>query len=245
MRPGRHAPADTTHSTQRKERTIQIPTITPSIEVTIGRETRLYHAFITNAPTTLDAPATVTLHTAPLDTVRFPTDAKVAIAVRTRAQYGAMPQARLRFILAELEIAARTPFDPPCGQLDAMWIEHVLPDAWAEHWLLLSGSHAPPDFMVPADDPRHSEIGVRQVLKHSLGNLTPLTSSGNQRLGNLPYATEDPNFKISKREALGSSLLKMNVEIAASDSWDEEDIRLRAEQLAGRVIALWPGPTVQ
>ena len=39
---------------------------TPSIEVTIGRETRLYHAFITNAPTTLDAPATVTLHTAPL-----------------------------------------------------------------------------------------------------------------------------------------------------------------------------------
>ena len=42
------------------------PTITPSIEVTIGRETRLYHAFITTAPTTLDAPATVTLHTAPL-----------------------------------------------------------------------------------------------------------------------------------------------------------------------------------
>jgi hypothetical protein len=45
------------------------PTITPSIEVTIGRETRLYHAFITTAPTTLDAPATVTLHTAPLSDV--------------------------------------------------------------------------------------------------------------------------------------------------------------------------------
>ena len=37
--------------------------ITPSIEVTIGRETRLYHAFITTAPSRLDAPATVTLHT--------------------------------------------------------------------------------------------------------------------------------------------------------------------------------------
>ena len=45
------------------------PTITPSIEVTIGRETRLYHAFITTAPTSLDAPATVTLHTAPLSDV--------------------------------------------------------------------------------------------------------------------------------------------------------------------------------
>ena len=41
------------------------PPITPSIEVTIGRETRLYHAFITTAPLRLDAPATVTLHTGP------------------------------------------------------------------------------------------------------------------------------------------------------------------------------------
>ena len=45
------------------------PRFTPSIEVTIGRETRLYHAFITNAPITLDAPATLTLHSAPLHDV--------------------------------------------------------------------------------------------------------------------------------------------------------------------------------
>ena len=45
------------------------PPITPSIEVTIGRETRLYHAFITTAPAKIDAPATVTLHTGPLSEV--------------------------------------------------------------------------------------------------------------------------------------------------------------------------------
>ena len=45
------------------------PPITPSIEVTIGRETRLYHAFITTAPARFDAPATVTLHTGPLSDV--------------------------------------------------------------------------------------------------------------------------------------------------------------------------------
>ena len=39
---------------------------TPSIEVTIGRQTRLYHAFITTAPATLDAPSTVTLYAGPL-----------------------------------------------------------------------------------------------------------------------------------------------------------------------------------
>ena len=43
--------------------------ITPSIEVTIGRETRLYHAFITSAPAQLDAPATLTLQTGPLSDV--------------------------------------------------------------------------------------------------------------------------------------------------------------------------------
>jgi hypothetical protein len=40
--------------------------ITPSIGVTIGRHTRLYYAYITTAPATLDAPSTMTLHTAPL-----------------------------------------------------------------------------------------------------------------------------------------------------------------------------------
>ena len=36
--------------------------ITPSIAVTIGRQTRLYHAFVTTAPVELDSPATLTLY---------------------------------------------------------------------------------------------------------------------------------------------------------------------------------------
>jgi hypothetical protein len=43
--------------------------ITPSIEVTIGRQTRLYHAFITTAPAALDAPSTLTLYIGPLKNV--------------------------------------------------------------------------------------------------------------------------------------------------------------------------------
>ena len=35
--------------------------LTPSITVTIGRDTRLYFAFITTAPAELDSPATITL----------------------------------------------------------------------------------------------------------------------------------------------------------------------------------------
>jgi hypothetical protein len=42
---------------------------TPVIEVAIGREMRLYHAYITTAPTRLDASATLTLYTASLSDV--------------------------------------------------------------------------------------------------------------------------------------------------------------------------------
>ena len=40
--------------------------ITPWIGVTIGRDTRLFYGYITTAPAALDAPATITLSTAPL-----------------------------------------------------------------------------------------------------------------------------------------------------------------------------------
>ena len=40
--------------------------ITPTIGVTVGRETRLYYLYITTAPAALDAPATMTLSTATL-----------------------------------------------------------------------------------------------------------------------------------------------------------------------------------
>jgi hypothetical protein len=42
---------------------------TPSIEVRIGQQTRHYHAFVTTAPTPLDAPSTVTLFAGPLKEV--------------------------------------------------------------------------------------------------------------------------------------------------------------------------------
>jgi hypothetical protein len=42
---------------------------TPSIDVAIGRDVRLYHAYITTAPASLDAPATLTLYAGPFSDV--------------------------------------------------------------------------------------------------------------------------------------------------------------------------------
>lgn len=60
-------------------------TRTPSIEVAIGRELRLYHAYVTTAPAKLDAPATLTLYSAPLADVSGMAADPVALdAVRGR-----------------------------------------------------------------------------------------------------------------------------------------------------------------
>ena len=60
--------------------------ITPSVSVTIGRQTRLYFAFVTTAPAELDSPATMTLHAGTFaDVAGFAADAIAHDAIRGHA----------------------------------------------------------------------------------------------------------------------------------------------------------------
>lgn len=177
------------------------------------------------------------------DTARFPTDQNLESAILTRPQYERMVAQRLNFILCQLERASRDKFDETTGLRDDLSIEHVLPEGWAEHWPLPSGARSPTGFIVPEDDPRRMEIETRQLLKHSLGNLTLLTMPNNARLGNLPFTQPETTTGKSKREVLRVSLLKMNQEIAANEEWNEGTIRDRALLLTKRAIRLWPYPS--
>jgi hypothetical protein len=59
--------------------------ITPSVSVTIGRQTRLYFAFVTTAPAELDSPATMTLHAGTFaDVAGFAADAIAHDEIRGR-----------------------------------------------------------------------------------------------------------------------------------------------------------------
>lgn len=179
----------------------------------------------------------------PGETVRFPTDEDFRASIASRAQYDVLPTMRLHYILSELEKASRDHFDEVVGLRDDLTIEHVLPNEWAEHWPLPDGTKASGDILVAADDLRREAIRKREILKHTLGNLTLLTPAGNPRLGNRPFTVPDDVVGISKREALRTSLLRMNQEIAAHTGWDEDKILDRARILASRAIALWPAPS--
>ncbi len=102
-------------------------------------------------------------------------------------------------------------------------IEHVMPRKWqTPHWPLAGGAS--------------TEV-ERDQLIHTLGNLTLLTGRLNRKVSNGPWA--------GKRAALKEhDVLKLNMVLlhAADQSWSEESIRNRTDDMTQRIIEIWPVP---
>jgi hypothetical protein len=76
------------------------------------------------------------------------------------------------------------------------------------------------------------QIATREQLLNAIGNLTLVTSALNPSLGN-------ENFG-EKKAQLANSLLVLNREIAAHETWNEAAIRQRGAELAKLTTEIWP-----
>ena len=99
-------------------------------------------------------------------------------------------------------------------------IEHVLPQTLSDSWRQ--------EIVAQGDDPDR----LRDELLHTIGNLT-LTAYNGQLSNDL--------FE-RKRQIFKDSHLELNRVIAESSSWGRKEILARADELAERIIAIWPGP---
>jgi hypothetical protein len=168
------------------------------------------------------------------DTVRFPNDAELRAAIRTRPVYEMFSRKdRLADLLWDLECASRTKFAVDAPRPGRMSIEHVLPQTWTTHWPLHDGRYAPADKFTGADDDMLAQVRARDAALHTLGNLTLITVSGNCAASNSAFD--------AKRHWLLESLLALNVEVHQSQTWDLAAIEARADRLADRATAVWPG----
>lgn len=79
---------DINSASNRKEGVMNVRRHTPTIEIAIGRDVRLYHAYVTTAPAKLDAPATLTVHAAPLCDVLWMAAAFIAFDAERARQPG-------------------------------------------------------------------------------------------------------------------------------------------------------------
>lgn len=153
----------------------------------------------------------------------WPTDAAIRSTLRSLPLYAALPRSRTRMVLEALEEASHSGLSEKVILPHDLTVEHVLPQEWAAHWPL-------PD----TDDPSAAR-DRRDLLKHTLGNLTLVTGRLNPKLSNGAWP--------EKRAALNQySVLLISADIRQSETWDETAIVARTERLTDKALAVWQRP---
>ncbi len=147
-------------------------------------------------------------------------DAEVRRAVREQPFYWQGTAAQRSLVLRWLEetYGSNEKVDPA-----TLTVEHVLPQTPTTEWRRM--------FATDLVEGESLEQQYDAVL-HTLGNLT--LTGYNPSLGNKPFEF--------KRQRLAATSLLMSQEIAAQEQWRRSEILARADNLAERVIDLWPGP---
>lgn len=151
----------------------------------------------------------------------YASDADVRASVRTIPYYlnGRPHQRALVLRWLEESYGSKEPVD-----LTSLTIEHVMPQTATAEWRRVLSEEL--------DDGEDFDQ-VHESLVHTLGNLT--LTGYNATLSNSSFDV--------KRVQLVKSGVSMNQEIAREQRWGRAQIQSRAEALAERVIAAWPGPT--
>ena len=128
--------------------------------------------------------------------------------------------------------------------LDALDIDHVMPQAWTAHWPLPDGAAVSPEETVAAAakrfapdsiDARSDAILQRQDAIPRMGNLTLVHYGVNRSLQN-------PAFEAKRKALFEHSNLHLNRQLMQLGSWDEAAIALRGEALSKVALQIWPGP---
>ncbi|MEV0611095.1 DUF262 domain-containing protein [Polymorphospora rubra] len=151
----------------------------------------------------------------------FASDASVREAVRSIPFYlnGRATQRKLVLQWLEESFGSKEPVAS-----DSLTIEHVMPQSPTTEWR-----------QILSEDLQGEEsfAEVHEALVHTLGNLT--LTGYNAELSNSSF--------LVKRAQLGKSGISLNQEIAAQKRWGRPEIYARADALAERIVAHWPGPT--
>lgn len=178
---------------------------------------------------------------------RWPTDDEFRHHWLTGAVYpGRLDAAKLRALFHRLETAMRSEKSEERVplEMDALDIDHILPQNWYAHWPLADGTTAtdqeasavaPMRFVSTEQSERVKAILAREDAVAQIGNLTLVHYGVNRSLQN--HAFEE------KRAALFEhSNLQLNRGLMRRDGWDESAIAERGQTLFEYALRLWPGP---
>lgn len=162
------------------------------------------------------------------DSRYWPDDAEILKELVDLQAYRRIGRGRLRMVLEAIEDHTRgwkngkQALSEERVARGKLTIEHVMPVKWQTNWPLEPGQNE-------AD---------RDRLTHTFGNLTLLTGKLNSKVSNAQWSKLG-----GKREGLQAhDTLFLNREIVKSEEWTDEKIRSRTEEIARKVIEIWPVP---
>ena len=149
---------------------------------------------------------------------RFPTDEEFKRNLVTRDLYNLR---RGNYWLRRLENQGRKEL----VNVDEYTIEHILPqnENLSQGWIRDLG----PNWQ-----------DVQQTWKHTLGNLT--LTAYNSEFSDRPFL-EKRDMPSAPEKGLSRSPLNLNQGLGHLQTWNEEEIRIRAKRLAERASLVWPG----
>ena len=168
---------------------------------------------------------------------KFPLLNEVVEKCKTEKIYSPASKPKIRYILSRVEEKKRTSFQEPISIPEGLSIEHIMPQAWHEHWSLPSGEKAVnSEFSSEAhlSEKGTEEFDRRNRLINTIGNLTLVTQPLNSSLSNGSWD------KKRGREGLGQSVLALNKELVEFSEWNEDKIVQRSEDFAKLVEKIWP-----
>lgn len=162
----------------------------------------------------------------------FPDDREFKRAWLGSPIYDRIKVARVTSLLRSIELATHDKFSEQITISTKLTLEHVMPQDWETNWAIDEILH---EDIYAMFDKGTSFEEVRETLLHTFGNLTLLTQPLNSSLSNAAY--------ILKRPAITTqSLLKLNSYFQSVDSWGEEAIVRRGEELFQIAASVWPYP---
>jgi hypothetical protein len=149
----------------------------------------------------------------------WPTDEQIRDAVRTKWFYYSGRSDQRKLILERIEQSYEH-LEPVDFANAKLTIEHIMPQTLSDEWrAVLRAQGIDPD-------------QVRDELLHTLGNLT--LTGYNTKLSNDLFAR--------KQQIYQGSSLQMNHSIAEASTWGRSEILARADDLAERIVKIWPPP---
>lgn len=170
------------------------------------------------------------------DSTEWPSDERFGEAWRTAHAYHVLNNPKIVHILKRLSATYLTGKMEGISFSGELTVEHILPQQWQAKWLMADGSQGllgEALWAAPKDDPQAEATRRRNAALQTMGNLTILTQSLNSSASNSEWSVKKPAL-------LQNSLLPINQQLHAADTWDEKAIDLRGEDLLGRALNLWP-----